>query len=120
MGRYFHGDINGKFMFAVQSSNAADRFGVIGSYQNTLDYHFDEDNLEDIIKELKKLKPAFDRCNNFFQKIRNNGRVGYSLEDLESSGISDTEMSDYADYKLGVQIKNFVEEHGTCSFTAEL
>ena len=34
MGRYYEGDINGKFMFGVQASNAADRFGVEG---NTLD-----------------------------------------------------------------------------------
>ena len=30
MGRYYDGDINGKFMFAVQSSSAADRFGSEG------------------------------------------------------------------------------------------
>ena len=29
MGRYYSGDIEGKFWFAVQSSNAADRFGGI-------------------------------------------------------------------------------------------
>ncbi len=29
MGRYYSGDIEGKFWFAVQSSYAADRFGVI-------------------------------------------------------------------------------------------
>jgi hypothetical protein len=120
MGRYYWGDIEGKFMFAVQESNAADRFGATGSYPNVIEYHFDEDHLEDINEELKKLKPGFDRCNNFFQKIRNNGKVGYSTDDLESFGISDTEMSDYADYKLGIKIKNRIEEDGVCSFTAEL
>ena len=28
MGRYYNGDVNGKFMFAVQSSNAHERFGA--------------------------------------------------------------------------------------------
>ena len=28
MGRYYEGDISGKFAFGVQSSTAADRFGV--------------------------------------------------------------------------------------------
>jgi hypothetical protein len=28
MGRYYHGDIEGKFMFGVQSSDDADFFGV--------------------------------------------------------------------------------------------
>ena len=30
MGRYYNGDIEGKFWFAVQSSDCADRFGSIG------------------------------------------------------------------------------------------
>ena len=30
MGRYYTGDIEGKFWFGIQSSNSADRFGVIG------------------------------------------------------------------------------------------
>ena len=52
MGRYYSGDIEGKFMFAVQNSNAADRFGATGCYPNTIEYHFDEDHLEDINEEL--------------------------------------------------------------------
>jgi hypothetical protein len=48
MGRYYDGDINGKFMFGVQSSDAADRFGVIGEKPNLLDYYFDEDNLDSL------------------------------------------------------------------------
>ena len=34
MGRYYCGDIDGKFWFAVQSSNDADNFGVQGYYPN--------------------------------------------------------------------------------------
>ena len=120
MGRYYSGDIEGKFMFAVQNSNAADRFGATGCYPNTIEYHFDEDHLEDINEELKKLKPGFDKCNSFFEEIKNNGKVGYNHDDLESYGILDTEMSDYADYKLGVKIKNCIEKEGICDFTAEL
>jgi hypothetical protein len=29
MGRYYNGDVNGKFMFAVQDSNAHERFGAV-------------------------------------------------------------------------------------------
>jgi hypothetical protein len=32
MGRYYSGSIRGKFWFGLQSSSAADRFGVLGSY----------------------------------------------------------------------------------------
>ena len=44
MGRYYSGDIEGKFWFTVQSSNAADRFGSIGYEPSYLEYYFDEDN----------------------------------------------------------------------------
>ena len=45
MGRYYSGDIDGKFMFATQSSYAADRFGSEG-YTNYVQYYFDEQHLE--------------------------------------------------------------------------
>jgi hypothetical protein len=46
MGRYYSGDIEGKFWFALQDSDAADRFGVEGDQPNYITYYFDEDNLE--------------------------------------------------------------------------
>ena len=46
MGRYYNGDID-KFAFAVQASNDADHFGVIGTEPSVLEYYFDETNLED-------------------------------------------------------------------------
>ena len=54
MGRYYDGDINGKFMFAVQSSSAADRFGSEG-HNNYLEYYFDEEHLPTIKEELSIL-----------------------------------------------------------------
>ena len=30
MGRWYSGDVEGKFWFGIQDSNAADRFGVTG------------------------------------------------------------------------------------------
>ena len=50
MGRYYNGDIEGKFWFAIQSSTDADFFGVVGSEPSYLDYYFSEDNLKDIEK----------------------------------------------------------------------
>ena len=49
MGRYYHGDIEGKFWFGVQSSTDAEFFGVEGN-ANFLHYYFDEDNKKDVIK----------------------------------------------------------------------
>ena len=41
MGRYYNGDIEGKFWFAVQSSDDADFFGQQGEAR-FLNYYFDE------------------------------------------------------------------------------
>ena len=53
MGRYYSGDIEGKFWFGIQSSNDADNFGVEGSC-TYIDYFFDEENYDDVIKELER------------------------------------------------------------------
>ena len=58
MGRYYSGDIDGKFWFAVQSSNAADRFGVTGETPNYLTYYFDESNIDEIKEELKRIEES--------------------------------------------------------------
>ena len=48
MGRYYHGDIEGKFWFAIQDSNAADRFGSTGYEPQYIHYYFDEEHLDDV------------------------------------------------------------------------
>jgi arabinogalactan endo-1,4-beta-galactosidase len=107
MGRHYAGDIEGKFMFAVQSSTAADRFGSTYCEPNYVEYYFDEDNLDTIKEELEKLKPNYDKVVKFFEE-----REGYTKEEMD--------MSDYADYVLGEKILNCILEHGECNFTAEL
>lgn len=114
MGRYYDGDINGKFMFAVQSSNAADRFGSEG-FNNFLEYYFDESHLGTISKELSTLKPAWEKVTEFFKD-----RNSWTTEQQEEAGISDQEMRDFADYRLGKQIEECIKEEGQCSFQAEL
>jgi len=43
MGRYYSGDIEGKFWFACQSSDDADNFGVVGTPpDDALHYNFEE------------------------------------------------------------------------------
>ena len=114
MGRYYHGDIEGKFMFAVQSSDAADRFGSIG-YNNYLSYYFDEDHLETIDEQLELLEPSFKKVEKFFE-----GKNSWNTQQQEDAGISSQEMSNYADYRLGLKIKECIIEQGHCSFEAEL
>ena len=45
MGRYYSGDIEGKFWFAVQSSNAADRFGSTRYVRDYINYSFDTSHI---------------------------------------------------------------------------
>ena len=119
MGRYYSGDIEGKFWFALQSSGAADRFGVEGTQPDTLNYYFDEDNLEGVNTEIKNIEESLgsklEIIENFFKE--NNG---YNDEKLKEVGITKDELRDYADLGLGKQIRDSIEKTGQCSFEAEL
>ena len=123
MGRYTSGDLEFKFWFAIQPSNAADRFGVTGVQPEELYYYFDRGNLEDVEEELKVIKNQLgkhrDKMKEFF-KIRGS----YSDEDLANYlGIPENKakelLSAYADYELGMKIRKSILETGQCEFTAE-
>lgn len=124
MGRYITGDIERKLWFAVQSSNAADRFGVTGYEPNYLEYYFNkEDDLKKVQKELKNLEESIgveniEKLNEFFESIH-----GYNDEILRQHNILDIwekHKSDYADYLLGTDIEKCLIENDECSFQAEL
>jgi hypothetical protein len=115
MGRYYSGDIEGKFMFAVQSSTAADRFGATYSEPMYVDYYFDEEQLETIKEQLDILRPNYEKIRDWFDV-----KSSYTKDEQIEQGITDEDMSDYADYILGEKILNCVLENGECNFTAEL
>jgi len=117
MGRYYFGDIEGKFMFAVQSSNAADRFGSVGQSPDIIEYYFGNEHLPKINEELEKLKDAHEKVTKFFESI---GNGGYNDEMAAEYGLTKQDLSDYADYNLGKNIKDCLEENGDCFFSAEL
>lgn len=125
MGRYYVGDIEGKFMFGVQSSNCADRFGYIGE-PTYLTYNFDESHLPQIEDELDRIRlctlgeDKLNKLNEFFKD-----RGAYNHEELAKYlSIDKSEvvliLSEYADYKMGLEIKKCIEENGDCFFEAEL
>ena len=114
MGRYYSGDIEGKFMFAIQSSDAADRFGSVGT-SNYLSYYFDQEQLDEINEQVEELEPSFKKVREFFDRTN-----GYNQDMLDKAGITSSEMSDYADYVLGSKIRDCIIEQGSCSFEAEL
>lgn len=136
MGRFYSGDIEGKFWFGVQSSDDADNFGVIGepdywdedAEENdepySLGYGFTTENLgtinggiEDCLKVLGEYK---DKLDAFFAD-----RTGYNNEDIEKEfELSEDRVKEllenYARLELGMAIKKCVEEKGECYFDAEL
>jgi hypothetical protein len=118
MGRYYSGDIEGKFWFALQSSDAADRFGVVGIQPSILNYYFDESDLDGVEGEIKNIEESLgDKLqviNKFFEE-----RNSYSDEMLKEAGITQDELSDYADLGLGKKIRDCIVDQGYCSFDAE-
>ena len=123
MGRYYHGDIAGKFWFAVQSSDAADRFGVTGVEPSELYYYFDIENLEDVEEELKVIKKQLGTYRTKMDKFFKSNSA-YTDEALANYlGIPENKaknlLSAYADYELGMKIRKCILENGQCEFTAE-
>ena len=129
MGRYYHGDIDGKFMVGVQSSDDANFFGVEGE-SKSLDYYYGEDTLpsvEEGVKEcegvlgeyLKHIEQFFKENDSF-----NDERLAKYL--TKSLGKDVTEENTrfnlewYARLELGREIRDCIKEHGQCNFEAEL
>ena len=123
MGRYFNGDINGKFMFGVQDSRAADRFGVEHTEPNLIEYYFNESDLENVEKELKHIEDTIgkDNMNKIDEYFVNAAFYDDNeMKEAKMLGIWNKHKVDYADYKLGIKIRDCIKEQGCCEFTAEL
>jgi hypothetical protein len=120
MGRYYNGDINGKFWFAVQSSEAPSRFGGNCYQPQVIHYEFDKnEHYEDVCKEVDAIKTNL--VNNL-QKIEDlfKDKLSYTLDDLSKAEITDDMLSEYADLLLGIKIKECLEQQDYCNFEAEL
>lgn len=121
MGRYYNGDIDGKFWFAVQPSTAGERFGAVQIEPYYIEYEIDrEDSYNDIVKELESIE-----SNSAIKKIEAMfGIVGsYNDDTLKEYGIKEKDIEEYADYELGKQIKNWFDDNpdrDVLSFQAEV
>ena len=125
MGRYYSGDIEGKFWFAVQSSDDASFFGGSESEPNYILYYFDMENDFDSVMsgifncygELGEYKEKLDK---FWEK-----QSAYNDEMLvEHLGVSEKKVREllswYARLELGEKIWKCLEESDYCEFEAEL
>jgi len=127
MGRYYSGDIEGKFVFGVQDSTAADRFGVEGCEPNYLEYYFNEDNLEDLESELKEMEKWFEEYGTpimTYYDLFGSDEQPMPLEKYLLEGglktMNEEQWAQYYDYHLGRKILECIKSQGDCSFQAEL
>ena len=94
MGRYYGGDIEGKFCFGVQDSGDADFFGVEGFQPHILEYYFEQEDLPKVLEGLVT-------CRKELEKNPDNEEWQARLE-------------------LGEKIQWCIEDNGYCEFEAEL
>ena len=127
MGRYYSGDIEGKFWFAVQNSTDANFFGGEEYQTQEMNYFFDKNDLDDIKEGIKickdKLSKNKKRLDKFFDT--NDGYNDSILHDYWFKEYQDhinvnRDLQWYARLLLGEQILECVEEDDSCAFTAEL
>ncbi len=121
MGRYYSGSIRGKFWFGLQSSCAANRFGVFGSYldDNSLEYHFKEKHLGKVNEEINMIETQLGEKKKTLDVFFENN-WGYNSDDILKLGVTNDEFKDYADLLLGFKIRDCIIQNGFCSFEAEL
>lgn len=123
MGRYYTGDIEGKFVFGVQSSDDADFFGSAGYQPNYLNYYYESDEMPLVKEGIKKCKKELGDwkkvMDDFFKSVNGwNDQViiehGLDLETFKQK------LEWYARLELGEKILKCLKEKGECSFQAEL
>lgn len=131
MGRYYDGDIHGKFWFAVQSSRDAIHFGGREELEDQeAFYYFNTDDLDSINKGIKEVTEFLGENKALLDKFFDESR-GYNDQMIaDLLGITGTEeqvkmrtlanLVAYARLGLGEQIRDCVIETGECSFSAEL
>ena len=120
MGRYYNGDIEGKFWFATQPTDDADFFGVVGYQPERLEYQFEEEHLESINegidKCLKEIGVSREKILEWFEK-----EEYFYPSKMEEEGVipKDTSHEWLARLELGMRILKSVEDTGGCYFDAE-
>jgi len=108
MGRYYNGDVEGKFWFGIQSSDAPERFGAWERDRGYIDYCIDRESLPEIIEEIKKIEsnPKVQLLMKLCDKADT-----ISITDAwkKENDISGEDLAEYADLTLGRKIRDFFE-----------
>ena len=123
MGRYYNGDIEGKFMFARQSSDDADFFGQSGTAQY-IDYYFTKEDTitvkEKLLECLKVLGNAKPKIDKFFKKNSSFNDKMFEEEYGWDEEKTNHNLEWYARFELGKQIYKHLKNNDSCAFQAEL
>ena len=119
MGRYYNGDINGKFWFGVQSSTAPSRFGGTEQEPAYITYDFQEEDLDEVTQEIERIEATLGDNKKVIEDFFEN-KDSYQTKNLEELGITNEILNEYADLLLGIQIRDCIKEQGYCTFDAEL
>lgn len=122
MGRYYNGDIEGKFWSGIQSSDDADNFGVCGKPPSELYYYFDEEDLIGVENGIKYCLDGLGKYKEELDKFFEENNV-YNDEMLNKAGFPQDEINHllklYARLGLGIEIRDCIKEKGSCEFRAE-
>ena len=108
MGRYYTGDIRGKFMFAVQGSNAAESFGAFELERQVINYCILRGSYGHVRNKLKHIESTgcLEKIDEMFEK-----QGGYNNDILKKYGVSKKDLKNYADYDMGKKIKKFFDDN---------
>ena len=126
MGRYYDGDVEGKWWFGVQSSDTPERFG---GYETHIDYTICNDDTfksgiklikEDLGDKLEWLQQFFDENNGYNDAmlmefmLKKNPR--YDKSELSQ------DLENFADYEFAMQVKEYFDDTGNeyCHVNSEL
>ncbi len=146
MGRYYHGDIEGKFWFGIQDSRDPVNFGgketpIVEDEDEGADAEVIASHFLFETEDLPSIQKGMDKCLEILGS--NKAKIDEFFKDKDS--YSDNELCDYlelvneandigkheamvltkaylmlyARYELGLKIKACVEENGKCDFIAD-
>ena len=124
MGRYYAGDISGKFWFGIQDSDDASFFGGYVEKPNYLNNEFYKEDLPDIKSGLKHCKEALKDYAKKIDKYMKREKGYYTHEQLgKELEVSESKLNSllawYARKELGEKILKQVKKTGECIFEAE-
>jgi hypothetical protein len=132
MGRYYDGDIEGKFWFGCQSSQDGEFFGAQAYDRDFIEYHVPHEKIKEVIEGIWKCKKALgDDIYLATDKAINNSFSGdsyYGTMEANAvwSNMTEAEKSYTSTWlarlDLGSKILGFMLENPgeVCNFTAEL